>query len=321
MDRKVVFKRPNIKRLNEKGFCFADMHIHTEYSDTTTKVKDIVKKVEKHKMGFAISDHNEIGGCIEAAKRINKDTIFIPGIEITTKELCHILIYFYNLTELKEYFTKNVRGNRYANPYMPITLTTEEIVERSKDYNCIVSCAHPCALPKRYSFVHKLKTNEINHKVLKNINAVEVICSHNLRKMNENAIKMCKNLEKSFTAGSDSHTLGSIGIAGTYSVASTREEFLNNIRNKKNYVVGKEITIPSRVFPLVKLANEHLKYFGPTMKFQYEFTMKSMANTNAKIKDGIQKFNEKRRLKKINGEKGLVSKQFLKIKDRFGKNR
>jgi len=289
---KVKFKKPNFKKLKKEGFTFVDMHMHTEYSDTTTKINEIIKRANKFGYGFSVTDHNEIGGCLEAERKIDKKTLFIPGIEITTKELCHLLLYFYDIKEAKEYFDKYVKDFRYSNPYMPISKTTEELVEYSKDYNCISSAAHPFANPKRYSFVHKLKTKEIRKRVVKKIDAIEVLCGHNLRNMNTKAVEWCEKLEKQFTAGSDSHVLLSQGSVLTYSYAETREEFLDNIRWKKNFVIGKEMSIPMRILPITKLANEHLKFFGPTMKFQFDYNIK---RPSVDLKNKMGKMNEKRK--------------------------
>src|SRR3989338_6710800 len=173
MRSRISFKRPDPTDLHAKGFSFVDMHMHTEYSDSRTKVRDLLNKAEKKQLGFSITDHNEIGGCIAAEKIVNKNkTIFIPGIEITTKEACHVLFYFYDVKELKEYFNKYVRDCRYANPNMPITTSTETLIEASKQYNCIVAAAHPCAIPKRYSFVEKIRKKQIAADVVSKLGAV-----------------------------------------------------------------------------------------------------------------------------------------------------
>ena len=101
----VTFETPNIKTLN-KNFSLVDMHVHTEYShDCTTKLSDILKKAKKLGVGIAITDHNEVRGCLKALKSKNPPLI-IPGIEICSKEAKEVLAYFYSPSELEDFYIK-----------------------------------------------------------------------------------------------------------------------------------------------------------------------------------------------------------------------
>ena len=53
-------------------------------------------------IGIAITDHNEIKGAVAIDEY--KDLLTIPGIEITSAEGSHLLVYFYNINELKIFF-------------------------------------------------------------------------------------------------------------------------------------------------------------------------------------------------------------------------
>lgn len=78
---------------------YADLHIHTKFSDGTLSPEQVVK--EAHKVGLsciAITDHDEISGirpAIEEANKVNLEVI--PGVELSAEiddyEI-HILAYF-----------------------------------------------------------------------------------------------------------------------------------------------------------------------------------------------------------------------------------
>ncbi len=78
----IFFKKPKIKTISEEGLCAVDMHAHSEYSDSFTKVKWMLKKAGKRGFGIAIADHNEIKGSLKAL--LQKDVLIIPAIEVSS---------------------------------------------------------------------------------------------------------------------------------------------------------------------------------------------------------------------------------------------
>lgn len=99
------------------------MHIHSNYSDGSLRVEEIVDySVKKGLEGISISDHDTVSGlnhAIEYAK-IYKDFLIIPGIELSSfyeGEEVHILGYFIDYEDpgfqdfLKEiFYDRRVRG-------------------------------------------------------------------------------------------------------------------------------------------------------------------------------------------------------------------
>ena len=82
---KVDFRKPDIKALRQKGMCLVDMHFHTRYSDTYTRVSSILKRAERLGIGVAITDHNEIEGALKARK-LAGDLLVVVGEEIKTRQ-------------------------------------------------------------------------------------------------------------------------------------------------------------------------------------------------------------------------------------------
>jgi 3',5'-nucleoside bisphosphate phosphatase len=100
---------------------FADLHLHTNFSDGTFTPEELVLQAQKHGLAcIALTDHDTVEGCAATAKACATGGIeFIPGTELTAEhndtEL-HLLGYFLDtqnnklLTEIAKFQT--VRQNR-----------------------------------------------------------------------------------------------------------------------------------------------------------------------------------------------------------------
>lgn len=73
----------------------ADLHVHSNNSDGSDSVENLVKEIKKASLEiFALTDHDTIAGCIEITKYIPENIKFIPSIELTCQTgdiKCHIL--------------------------------------------------------------------------------------------------------------------------------------------------------------------------------------------------------------------------------------
>jgi len=100
---------------------FADLHLHTKYSDGTFSPEELVLHAQKAGLAcIALTDHDTVEGCAEAARAAAAVQMeFIPGTELTAEhddtEL-HVLGYFLDihnkklLTEIAKF--QAVRQNR-----------------------------------------------------------------------------------------------------------------------------------------------------------------------------------------------------------------
>src|SRR3989338_11498854 len=150
--KQVNFKKPDIEALNKEGFLCVDMHCHTDFSDGAP-LKDMLEKAKEKGLGLAITDHNEIQGALEAMKQ--NDVFIVPGIEINSEDGPHILCYFYDASELERFYKNEVekykttiKRKRLFPKFRIITRKSFDIIKAAKNYNCLVSLAHP------YGFLH-----------------------------------------------------------------------------------------------------------------------------------------------------------------------
>ena len=86
----------------------ADLHVHSNNSDGSDSVENLVKEIKKANLEiFALTDHDTIAGCIEITKYIPENIKFIPSIELTCQTgdiKCHIL--GFNCKNLTHLFKK-----------------------------------------------------------------------------------------------------------------------------------------------------------------------------------------------------------------------
>jgi len=100
---------------------FADLHLHTHYSDGTWSPEELVWQAQRHGLAaLALTDHDTVEGCAATAAFCRGANIeFVTGTELTAEQdgdELHILGYLMDtqndrlLQELKQF--QNVRQNR-----------------------------------------------------------------------------------------------------------------------------------------------------------------------------------------------------------------
>jgi predicted metal-dependent phosphoesterase TrpH len=85
---------------------FADLHLHTQFSDGTFTPEELVLRAQQNGLAcIAVTDHDSVEGCARAAAAcaaVQMD--FIPGAELTAEHAdteVHILGYFLDITDEK----------------------------------------------------------------------------------------------------------------------------------------------------------------------------------------------------------------------------
>lgn len=290
MIERVHFAKPMLKQLNAEGYTCIDMHCHTQYSDTYTRIGNILKKCRKNGLGVAITDHNEIRGCIDAEKKNRKiGALVIPGMEVSCFEGPHFLVYFYSAGELKDYYENIIKKNLNKNPHLTKT-GMDELIEKTSGYNCVLSAAHPLNIPP-WNLQKKFEKGRCDNKLLEKIHSFEVINGLMRRKMNLKAMEWARECGKAITGGSDSHTLRRMGSVVTCAKADDADSFLKSILKKDNFVVGTETKAGFRVISNMKSFSKNTKYAGCSLKFHYEQRLKG--KIKPKIMEKLENIKER----------------------------
>lgn len=248
---RIQFEKPDLTTLTQTA-TVVDMHFHTRYSDGRNSVATAAERAQKLGIGIAITDHNAIQGAVEISRYWNLLTI--PGIEITSREGTHLLVYFYDIKSLKRFYARDVHPFMGPEVMSAIGLGMEEIIQRARAFKTVIIFPHPyCAV---YTGICNLQfPPERRQHLLDLVDGVEVINSENLNKWNLRCALLGFNLKKAITGGSDGHTLYHMGRVVSYTPGrKNREAFLDAVRSGENSVVGKEINF------LRKMTSNGLKF-------------------------------------------------------------
>ena len=115
-NHRIQFERPNLADL-KKEHTVVDLHFHSHYSDGFNTVEAIARKARDLGIGIAVTDHNEIRGAVEIDG--HPDVFSIPGIEMTSREGTHVLIYFYQIDALETFYNERI-GAQFIRPGIEI---------------------------------------------------------------------------------------------------------------------------------------------------------------------------------------------------------
>lgn len=129
---------------------FADLHLHTNFSDGTYTPEELVSQAGKHGLAaIALTDHDTVEGCQRAAAACKALEIeFIPGAELTAEQNdneIHILGYFLDtqnaqlLSEIAKF--QAVRQNRIHE--MVARLNALKVPLKAEDVFAMANCRSP----------------------------------------------------------------------------------------------------------------------------------------------------------------------------------
>lgn len=247
----ILFEHPDIGSLRNEGYTLFDMHLHTNHSDGLTKVPHLIEYLKDRGINSAITDHNVIGGVIEAEKCLHGSyhdgagPMIIPAVELETREGPHLLLYFYTADDLCEYNSRLCTEMMKLSPTLRKHLRVIDTLILAEDFDCLRVAAHPFGYYGINRGVLKCLLNgTLDNGVLTHLDGIEAICGGMLKGLNLKSIGYAREHALSgritFTGGSDAHLLCDVGsvLCGTYGTQSV-EEHLNAVKRHENIVIGR----------------------------------------------------------------------------------
>ena len=243
-NNKIFFEKPDILLLRRDHAVF-DMHFHTCYTDGRDTVKMIAARARALGIGIAITDHNDIRGALEMNKY--KDVPSIPGIEITSREGTHILVYFNQIQHLKKFYSKYIKPLLGSDIMSSTRLSMEEIVHCAKLFPSVTIFPHPYCVA--YTGICNLNFEQARlERLLESVDGIEVINAGNIHRWNLRCALLGVNLKKAITGGSDGHSLYHMGKVVTYAACEkSGPAMLDAVKDGRACVVGKEINLFRKV--------------------------------------------------------------------------
>jgi predicted metal-dependent phosphoesterase TrpH len=195
----------------ERDWIVADLHLHTSWShDCSIDVDELLDHAETQGLGaIAVTDHNVLGGAIEAVERARgRRLVVIPGEEVKTADQGEVIGLF-----LREEVR---RGMSFA-----------ETVAAIRAQGGLVYVPHP------FDRVHAIPEPATLHRHLAEIDVLEV---YNARLLfegyNDEALRFARKYNLTPGAGSDAHVLAGVGTGAVRMRRFTGpEEFLVSLHS------------------------------------------------------------------------------------------
>jgi predicted metal-dependent phosphoesterase TrpH len=290
-NNRVLFDRPDLAQLLQNN-TVVDLHFHSHYSDGLNSVSKIAQRARSLGIGLALTDHNEIRGALELD--LHEDIFSIPGIEITSAEGSHLLVYFYDTAELKRFYDLHVVPHMGYGVMSSLSLSMMQIIQRARQHECLVIFPHPyCAL---YTGICNLQfTPGQLDELLRMVDGVEAINANNLNRWNLKCTVLGFNLGKTMVGGSDGHALNHMGRSVTYApVPRDRRAFLDALRRQNNQVVGKEITLLRKVTSNSLKLRSNISNCPNLMEKHFRYGCKAINCKSQSLRSGLKRtFNER----------------------------
>jgi predicted metal-dependent phosphoesterase TrpH len=272
MHHRIEFKKPDLDHLNAH-YAVVDMHFHSCYSDGHNTIAQISETARRLAIGLAITDHNEIRGAIELSEQA--DILSIPGIEVTSLEGSHVLIYFYAVSDLEQFYRNTIVPAMGTDIMSSTALEMEAIIESARRFPAVVVFPHPYSAA--YTGIQNSYFSESRRMALyEMVDGIEVINAENMNKWNLQSTVLGFNIGKGITGGSDGHRRSQMGRSVTYAACPPeREAFLHAVKTGQTRVVGKEIDLLRKVTSnTIKLKSNFRNYPDLIEKnIRYSYTL------------------------------------------------
>lgn len=192
----------------------SDLHVHTSRSDALVRPADAVARARELGIRIAVTDHDVVAGALEAWEAAGDEGFdrVVPGIEVTTRERVHLLVYFRDPDALARFHEAVIAPNRPGHDVatLPASISLVELLAEASTRDCITSAAHPYAAVFNGVMTARRK-HGLDESQLEQLTAVEVVNGSESDVHNRRAARLARRLGKAATAGSDAHVLSQIG--------------------------------------------------------------------------------------------------------------
>jgi len=282
---RIQFARPDLDVLTS-AFTAVDMHFHSRFSDGACHVDQIVERCKDLGIGIAVTDHNAVAGAVEVA-RIG-GVLSIPGIEVTSAEGTHLLVYFDEIEDLNKFFHDAIRPFMGPETMSSTSLAMELIVDRARNYPSLVVFPHPYSAA--YTGICNLQFSQQRRELLlEAADGVEVINAGNMKRWNLQSALLGFNLDKVITAGSDGHRIDELGGALVYADCPAEPKaFLDAVRRKQNKVIGRESAILKKVRSNGRKLRSNFKNYPDLMEKNIRYSYTLLNATSRKLRQRVR---------------------------------
>ena len=283
---KILFERPELDKLKQQ-YTVVDMHFHSRYSDGKDPVKAIAQRARQLGIGIAVTDHNEIKGALEIDGF--KDVLSIPGIEITSREGTHLLVYFYDIGSLKDFYIHHVKPHMGPQIMSSTALPMEAFIDRARAYETVIIFPHPYSATFT-GICNPYFSQQRRARLFAVADGIEVINAENLKRWNLRSALLGFNLGKAITGGSDGHRLPQMGKVVCCAPCKTdRRVFLEAVKARQARVIGKEIDIIRKVTSNGVKLRKTIKNYPALMEKNLRYSCTVIHSKSKAFKDNMKR--------------------------------
>ncbi|MCK7483689.1 MAG: hypothetical protein M0C28_46770 [Candidatus Moduliflexus flocculans] len=138
---RILFERPDLQELTRSS-----TRSWTCISTATCRTGTLRSKTSRSRamelgIGIAVTDHNSIHGAVEIDRF--KSVFSIPGIELTSYEGTHLLVYFYEIKSLLRFYSQHVQPFMGAEIMSSLSLELEDLIQRARKFETLIIFPHP----------------------------------------------------------------------------------------------------------------------------------------------------------------------------------
>ena len=189
-----------------------DLHTHTAWSDGLATPRELVDRARALGVAVGVTDHNVVEGALEAWSIGGDEGLVVPGIEITTLERVHLLVWFRNGRDLSAFFGRCVAPHRPrgASATTVIPRPAEAFLADLRSWDHLGAAAHPYALAKN-GWMSARERYDYLQQILVDLPAIEVCNGEEMDVGNLKSAALARELGIGSVAGSDAHTLPEVG--------------------------------------------------------------------------------------------------------------
>jgi predicted metal-dependent phosphoesterase TrpH len=197
--------------LADRPWILADLHMHTSWShDCSTDATELVDHAEAEGLGaIAVTDHNAIGGALEAADYAHgRELVVVRGEEVKTDGQGEVI-------------------GLFLEREIPRGLSFADTIAAIREQGGLVYVPHP------FDRLHAIPDPRTLHRHLADIDVLEVYNARLLfEAFNDEALRFARKYNLTMGAGSDAHVLQGVGT-GAVRMRAFRdpEEFLISLRS------------------------------------------------------------------------------------------
>ncbi|MBW2062758.1 MAG: hypothetical protein JRI95_14530 [Deltaproteobacteria bacterium] len=183
----------------------------------------------------------------------------IPSIEIGSKERIELLIFFRHGQDAENFFRQYIEPFRrkYSFSFLPLSL--DYLMKAASDYEVLISIPHPFA-PFWKNIQYGKKRRDVVIRTLNRADCIEVFNGTATNRANKKSFALCQALGRIPLAGSDSHSIKSIGSVGIdFDHVITSETLFDSIKNNQISGIYQNIGRPHHISNTCRLALNHSK--------------------------------------------------------------